>query len=233
MLAGLEKIPVLSKAQYRAYEFKERILPRVRSGGFEVRFLRDGFPGEFDENTERQIVAYEAVIGWLKNEGSIVAMCGPRGVGKTTIAAQISAKRAWEDLQSCFDKADGKREDTMCRYTLYWKMTGLVKRLKPLYADFGSIETAALEDWQRGIVSCELLVIDELQEAGDDSRHKERILTDVIDRRYAAQRDTILITNQTPEEFRTTTSGSILSRLGEHGTIIDCAWGSFREQPRL
>lgn len=148
--------------------------------------------------------------------------------GKTTMSAQIACRIAWEDWQSVFEHADGKRDGVFLRTMTYKKLTGIVSKLKALYGDFGTIEAERLEALAQHYATVNLLVIDELQECGDDSRHKDRILTDLIDRRYAGLRDTILITNQTAQEFQSTTNASILSRLNEHGEVIICRWGSFR-----
>lgn len=73
-----------------------------------------------------------------------------------------------------------------------------------------------------------LAVIDELHEC-DDQKMKDRVLTDILDRRYSANTDTVLISNQTAEDFQATTSDSVLSRLAQHGAIVPCEWESFRK----
>ena len=51
----------------------------------------------------------------------------------------------------------------------------------------------------------------------------------MIYKRYGAMKDTILISNQTPDVFQKAIGSSILSRLQETGAIIQCDWPSFRE----
>ncbi len=117
-----------------------------------------------------------------------------------------------------------------------------MSKFKALYADFGAINIDQLEDHRDficgairtstgGLVSggVDLLIIDELNEASEDSKFKDRILTDIVDRRYSRGLDTVLITNQKDSEFKATTNASILDRLNEHGDIIACEWESFRE----
>jgi DNA replication protein DnaC len=213
----------MSAAESRAHNFKE-MLGKLRAVGWDTRFIQDGFPPEKDNRTDTQKRILEAIKGTLTRTGAIVALCGPRGLGKTTIMAQFAVERGWQDFDSKYTKR------VMCRYTLYRKASAIVTALKCLYADFGSIHTIPAEHYQRDLIEAEILVIDEWQETGEDSRHKDRILTDIIDRRYASLRDTVIITNQTEEEFRKTTNSSIISRLGEHGQIIECSWVSFREK---
>lgn len=234
-LAGIEeemaallkgKVPTNAIA-YRAFEFSEHIRPRLVSAGFDARFCVDAITPT-DARSREQHKAKKLVEKRLRNEGAIIALCGERGLGKTTIAAQIACRIAWEDWQSVFEHADGKRDGVFLRTMTYKKLTGIVSKLKALYGDFGTIEAERLEALAQHYATVNLLVIDELQECGDDSRHKDRILTDIIDRRYAGLRDTILITNQTAHEFQSTTNASILSRLNEHGEVIVCKWESFR-----
>ena len=98
------------------------------------------------------------------------------------------------------------------------------------YGDFGTTQMEQLENYRDFLTKkLRLLIIDELHEVADDSKHKDRILADLLDARYAANMDTLLISNQTQKEFSETTNPSIISRLNEHGGIITCAWKSFRE----
>jgi DNA replication protein DnaC len=72
-----------------------------------------------------------------------------------------------------------------------------------------------------------LLCIDEIHVC-EEQRIKNRFLIDTLDKRYANLVDTIIVSNETPEEFNASTDASILSRMKEHGGILDCTWESFR-----
>ncbi len=76
----------------------------------------------------------------------------------------------------------------------------------------------------------EFLIIDEVHDCGD-MKFTNKVLTDLIDRRYSACRDTVLIANQTGADFAASIGDSILSRLNEHGAILECKWPSYRTQP--
>lgn len=203
-----------SSAEMNEWSWRNEIVPRLNDSGLPPRFQRD----IVDWPQPGQKKVYELARKALVRIGSIVVLVGPRGVGKTSIAAQLIVDRARNEKLPPWE-----------RVPPYRKMADVVARYKPLYADFGSVETQALMDARD--TSCRdqpLLVIDELHEC-DDQKMKSRVLTDIIDRRYAARNDTVLISNQTPQDFQKNTNDSILSRLSEHGMIIPCNWTSFRK----
>ncbi len=203
---------------FRAYIMRETIFPTIARWGFHPRFHVE------QAMVPQQQECFERADNLLKGCGAIVALVGVRGLGKTTIAAQIAIRQAWSNYQRSLNEP----APLPYAHVVYYKTAWLVSRYKSLYADYGSVETNTLMEAMEYLCQHqELLVIDELHEC-DDQKMKARVLTDLVDRRYAGLRDTILISNQTPEEFASTTSDSILSRLGEHGAIIECKWESFR-----
>lgn len=218
-------MPITPPADFRRYVFATEICERLKAFGFEKRFWQDGLleNPQPKSRESRQAYVLAKTLSYLNNSGAIVALSGDRGLGKTTIAAQIAIMRLWEDWDSRYSGGSVTH-----RITSYRKLTAVVGRLKALYGDFGTIGIEQLESIRDHLASVELLVIDELNECADDSKHKDRILADLIDRRYASNRDTLVITNQPVEEFRRTVNPSILSRLNEHGGIIACDWESFR-----
>lgn len=224
---------------YQAHIFKTEICDRLRGFGFDPRFWQDGLIKPGSARTSKQLWTLRKVQSYLVGKGAIVAMTGDRGVGKTTICAQIAIERLWEDWHSMFGKPGAP---VTRRITSYRKMSQIVSKFKALYADYGSVDIDRLErsrdhlcgamrNSSGGLVGggVDLLIIDELNEVAEDSKHKDRILTDVLDRRYSRGVDTVLITNQPAEEFERTINPSILSRLNEHGAIVPCEWQSFRD----
>lgn len=153
--------------------------------------------------------------GWLKIEerlkarrgsGFIIALCGPRGTGKTQLATSLAREAASHGKGSMYQTAmgffldikesfDGKRseKDVIARYC-----------------------------------ATALLILDEMQERGETA-WEDRLLTHLIDRRYGAEKDTLLITNQTKESFLQSIGESVASRISETGGIAVCNWPSFRE----
>ena len=207
----------------RAYEFKTRICPLLTRYGFEIRYQVDGLCEGDDARCVLQKQTLAKLTNALKGTGAIVALVGPRGTGKTYIASQFVIDRLWSEHGT-----------PRCTWSHYTKLTTLVGRLKAFYGDMGTIDGEKLEQYRTFLTKIlDLLIIDEIHEVSEDSKHKDRILTDLLDTRYAAKRDTILISNQSAEEFARTTNPSILSRLNEHGGIISCAWESFRDKPAI
>lgn len=65
-----------------------------------------------------------------------------------------------------------------------------------------------------------LLVLDEIQERGDTA-FEDRLLNYVIDKRYDAKRETVLISNLTLPEFGKSIGNSIASRPTECGRVFE------------
>jgi DNA replication protein DnaC len=208
----------------RNYDWTHCIAPGLRANGWEPRFVQR------QELNKGQKSVLNTANNCLKNKGSIIALVGERGLGKTTLAAQIAIDRA-EAFWNYYSVTPAEREGLRLPngIPIYRKMAGLVKRFKSLYADFGSIETQTLVEAQERLCNETLLVIDELHEC-DELKIKDRVLTDLVDIRYSRNRDTILISNQTEADFRATVNDSVLSRLSEHGRLIVCKWASFRSK---
>lgn len=216
----------MSDAEWRRHRFAERIAPRMRALGVPARYCQD-LP-----ESGWQCMPQEKVHAFCDTRftqiGAIVALVGERGVGKTFIAAQLIRKRvdawmAWHELHEA-ERPPGPGPRGMGRYA---KLVDLVSRFKPLYADFGSIETERLMTEREQLCREPLLCLDELHEC-EDQRLKSRVLTDILDRRYSNCVDTLLISNEVEEDFRVSIGDSALSRITEHGAILTCRWGSWR-----
>lgn len=202
-----------SPEEMAEWEWKNEVLPRLKACGFDKRYwTRQPWTCAPQRKT------FEKCMELCVGVGAIVVLTGKRGTGKTTIAAQIAIARAMDASLPPWE-----------RQPPYRKLSDVIARFKPLYADFGSTQTDALmESRDNSCRGTRLAFFDEIHEC-DDQKLKDRILSDILDRRYAARNDTILISNQTPEEFTKTTSDSILSRIREHGATVACNWKSFRE----
>lgn len=218
LLASIE--PKSAEAM-RDYDFATHIAPQLARFGFEERYRRDGLCDGDDARCELQRQKLAKLTNAIQGRGAIVALVGPRGTGKTYIASQLVIDRLWAELHT-----------PKCSWIRYEKLTTIVGRLKAFYGDMGTISMEKLEAYRAFLTKAlDLLIIDEIHEVAEDSKHKDRILTDLLDTRYAAKKDTILISNQSAEEFARTTNPSIISRLNEHGGIISCNWQSFRDKP--
>lgn len=72
-----------------------------------------------------------------------------------------------------------------------------------------------------------ILVIDEVNTGL--SEYDIRLIQRIVSRRYdTARQDTILISNETPEEFCRLVGDRVVSRINDTGELVACNWGSFR-----
>lgn len=138
--------------------------------------------------------------------GAILALIGPRGTGKTQIAVEVMRLGA------------GAR-----RAVRYAAAMDVFLDVRATMNGRGRSEADAVADWCRP----SLLVIDEIQER-KGSGFEAGLLTHIIDRRYGAMRDTILVANVEPAELARLVGDSAASRINETGGIIRCDWLSFR-----
>lgn len=204
------KSKVRTDEESREWAWKNETMPRMAEVGFEKRYqTRVEFSG-------RQLDAMQHCERLCTGTGAIIALVGPRGTGKTTITAQMARRR----IERCWPNTSPQH---------YGKLVALIARYKAIYSDYGTIEGDLLTSARDAYCKIPLVFIDEIHEA-DDSRLKSKILTDILDRRYAALKDTIIICNQTADEFQETIGSSILSRMHEHGSLIECDWENFRQR---
>jgi DNA replication protein DnaC len=228
LTAAFAHLKPKTQEEMRAYHFTTTIAPRLKDFGFCERYQTMDLLNGADPRCALQRETLAKLNQTLTGCGAIVGMIGPRGTGKTTIAAQLAAERLWDDWKIALSPS---RNGVPCRITSYRKAGDLVARFKAYYGDFGSTQIDYLSSLLEHFASVECLIIDELHEVPEESRHKDRFLTDLLDKRYAGRRDTILISNQKEADFWQSTSDSIKSRLVEHGGVIPCEWPSFREHP--
>jgi len=72
-----------------------------------------------------------------------------------------------------------------------------------------------------------LLVIDEVNRGL--SVFDTRLLQRVLSRRYDSMRDTVLISNESPEEFASLVGDRVMSRINDSGQVHVFGWESFRK----
>lgn len=196
-----------------SYNWKNFTVPNLEAAQLPTRFW---FHAKEWKPKQRQV--FEQVKALLTGKGAIIALVGPRGLGKTTIAGQLILEKAEDESLPC----------PWHRRPPYRKLAALIATFKSLYADYGNVDTEQLlERLDSFCKDHPFVTIDELHDC-EDLRIKNRLLTDVLDRRYSNRLDSLLIANQTPAEFQETTSDSVLSRMKEHGAIIHCTWESWR-----
>ena len=139
--------------------------------------------------------------------GFLVGLVGGRGPGKTQMGVEL--------MKSCTQGLKTARYNTL---------TGLFLEIKAAFKP-NSRETE--EELVERLTRPSLLVIDEVGRKSD-GEWENRIFFELIDRRYRQMRDTLLIANQSKEQFLKTIGESLASRMQETGGVIECNWESYR-----
>lgn len=141
----------------------------------------------------------------MSDQPVIIGLVGPRGPGKTYMASAIV-------LAACRAGRSAKYAVTMDYF----------QHLKSQYRDGG--DSSRIE---REYDSPSLLVLDEIQVRGE-TEWENRTLTNLIDKRYRDLKTTILITNETVDQFMASVGTSVASRITDGGAVIECNWPSLR-----
>jgi DNA replication protein DnaC len=139
--------------------------------------------------------------------GCLLSLIGNRGCGKTQLAVEairtITAK--------------GKR-------ARYCTATEFFIEIKAAYSTQNRSEKDVLNEFTRPA----LVVIDEVGQRSE-SEWENRLLFELLNRRYNALKDTILVSNQGADEFTKSLGPSLISRMIETGGLIECQWSSYRK----
>lgn len=173
-----------------------------------------GFPAAYRPEWERPMLdtGWTAHLATAANRircGGILAMIGPRGTGKTRLAAEASR-----------DFAPSK-----CRYAT---AMGVFLRLRRSYhAAAGKAATECEADIVDELATAPLLVLDEIQERGN-TPWEDRILTHIIDRRYGDRVPTIIVANLSEAALVDSLGDSIVSRFHECGGVLELNGPSHR-----
>ena len=166
---------------------------------------------DFDKPTGSEWTAKLARLAPQIGSGTLVALIGPRGTGKTQLAVELIRRHV----------ADSDKP-----WPVYARAIEIFMWLRESFGPANRTEAEAV----RAFTAPKLLVIDEAHERGG-SDWENRLLTYIIDVRYAEMRDTILVSNETLAGFKAAIGSSIYSRLTETGGVIVCDWPSFRIPP--
>jgi DNA replication protein DnaC len=165
---------------------------------------------------ERWVAAAERLRAGL-GTGFLYALLGDRGTGKTRLAAAT--------IRECIRRTVKNSPDTN-RPAWYRKTLDLFLDVRASFKSEGKTEREVLAPY----LAVDLLVLDEIQERGGTD-FEDRMLTYVIDKRYDANKDTLLISNLKAGDFGKHVGPSIVDRLRECGAAIHCDWASFRGTP--
>ena len=136
-----------------------------------------------------------------------LAMLGKVGPGKTWMACAIVHE---------FCRAG--------RYAVYMEAMDYFIALQETYDDGAKANASAVE---QKYVRPELLILDAMEERADTSWN-DRMLVRLINKRYAAEKSTVLISNEDVKAFKTRVGDSIADRIRDEGGFIVCDWPSLR-----
>lgn len=157
--------------------------------------------------------------------GGIVVMVGDRGPGKTQMAAEIARTGNWPGDRDEYTRGDG--------LTIHKGKTALYRRSMDIFLDLREASKNHVKSSEKEVLAklsnVGLLVIDEYQERGE-SDWENRIMKNLLDKRYADGRPTIIIANMTRKEMFESLGASIVDRARENGKSIEFKWPSFRPQ---
>ena len=159
----------------------------------------------------QQAAARESAWRALQEPDGCVLLLGPRGVGKTQLAIELSLQAARKGLT----RFPGSQ--------MYRVLAELFRDEK---RTFGASEGQRVTPIDRAS-DVGLLVLDEIQERFE-SAWEDRELTMLFDRRYRDMRRTILLANLTVVDAPKRLPASMWSRIVECGVVIECNWPSFR-----
>lgn len=189
--------------------------PTVTLEGWDARWRAAGEPeGKlWLESLEKA----KRVIG----RGGILILHGTRGAGKTRMAYEAAVSTPLpKDKTGYFDGIMTHRRTT-ARYTT---AMGFFLDVR---ATFSKKASKTERDVVDGMTDPGLLVIDEIQERSE-SAWENRLLTHVLDSRYASMRPTVIIANLKSERLEDCLGPSIMDRIHEGGGHIEFTWPSYR-----
>lgn len=140
--------------------------------------------------------------------GFLVALIGGRGGGKTQLAVELMREAT-------------RRQNS----ALYSTALEFFMHIKSSYRkDSKENEMDVILRYSKP----SLLVLDEFGRRSE-SEWESNLLFELLDKRYGKMKNTVLLSNQTKEEFLAAIGPSLASRMQETGGVMECNWPSRRE----
>lgn len=148
----------------------------------------------------------ESKVAAKLGSGFLIALIGIRGCGKSQLGVELIRRNAQDFKASRFCSA-----------------MEFFMEIKAGYKEDGEAEKVVLREFERP----SLLVIDELGQRSENE-WENRLLYELINRRYNNVTDTLLISNQDSSQLESAIGPSLVSRMRETGGVIECDWSSYR-----
>lgn len=158
-------------------------------------------------------------------KGFLYCLIGDRGTGKTQMGVELIHENIEQavKLHTSEDRYFDPLPYITARYITAMDFFMDVKH------SYRKESTVSEREVMERLVKPHLLVVDEISVRGQ-SKWEDDLFVQLVDKRYAAERDTLLIGNLKPSEVMDNVGPSISSRLQEMGGIIQCQWESFRKK---
>ncbi len=210
-----ERAAILAAESRRIAEIRE---DAIGQAAIPLRFRSrtfDAFVADTPEKQRALSVARDYAEDFDENmkTGRGLVFSGLPGTGKSHLAAAIALHLI----------------DNSRRWVQYTSCMGLIRAVRETWrSDSDVTERRVLNKFGREI---DLLMIDEVGvQYGTDS--EQTILFEILDRRYAEMRPTILLTNQGKDGLRKYVGERVYDRLIETSRMVVFDWESYRPQAR-
>lgn len=190
---------------------RARVVGNLReASGVPARF-RDATLATFVAVTDAQKRVARIVARYVDsfdpNSGVGLLLLGNCGSGKTLLACAV--------INALVERRHSAR---------YLRVTDAVRAIKATYSKSSTItDSEAIA----GLVSPDLLVLDEVG-VQFGTEHEAVLLFDILDRRYAECRSTILVSNLNAPEIERHLSERVMDRFRETGAVLAFDWSSHR-----
>lgn len=140
-------------------------------------------------------------------KGFLITLVGVRGSGKTQLGVELVRNNS---------------ED--CKSSRYCTAMEFFMDVKAGYKEDGDAEKLIINRYS--VPS--LLIIDEIGRRSEND-WENRLLYELLNRRYNDMSDTLLISNQDLAQLEQALGPSLVSRMRETGGVIECNWQSYRK----
>lgn len=203
----IQSVPNVSREEIEERQRRAKITDGLVRSEAPLRHLRNKIEpqGKWGE-------CYSRLAGML-GTGFLVVLMGKRWTGKTQMATELIRCAVRQAVEK--DRQPKVRFVTIIQFFM---------AIKESYKPDGPTESAQVNSF----AAFNLLVIDEAHERSDTDWER-RLLNEMLNRRYNAMKDTLLMTNMTPEAFAKSIGPTIHRRIEETGLEIVCDWPSFRD----
>ncbi len=139
------------------------------------------------------------------------------------MAAELARGGQWPGDKDEYARGDG--------LVVHKGKTALYRRSMDIFLDLRDAAKNHTKTSEREVLAklanVGLLVIDEFQERGE-SEWENRIMKNLLDKRYSNGRPTVIVANMTRTEMFSSLGASIVDRARENGKSIEFDWPSYR-----